>query len=233
MNSRSQVFCVWAGILCPIIMFIGLTIAGFFPPQSPTMTANEVAAFYQQHANSVRVGMIFVQIAGALYAAISAVVSAQMRRIEHRETPVLSYAQLALGASGVLFFVLPALLWVTASFNPERAPEITQAFHSAAYLIFVGGWAPFTLQEIIFGLLIISDKSSTPIFPRWLGFLNIWIGLLIVPAAVMPLFKIGPFAWDGVLAYWLPGGVFSLWFYVVAYQLLKAVKRQAQQTGRT
>lgn len=228
MNSRSQIYCVWLGVMCPIVMFAGLTLAGYFPPQSPTMTADEVAAFYQQNHTKILVGMIFVQIAGALYGVLSAVVSAQMRRIEHRETPALSYAQLALGAAGTLFFILPAMLWVTAAFYPDRSPEITQAFHSAAYLIFVGGWAPFTLQEIIFGFLIISDKNPKPIFPRWLGFCNIWIGIMIVPAAVMPLFKLGPFAWDGVLAYWVPGGVFSLWFYIMAYHLIKAVKQQAR-----
>jgi hypothetical protein len=30
-------------------------------------------------------------------------------------------------------------------------------------------------------------------------------------------FKAGPFAWNGLLAFWVPGGLFSIWFYVVAY----------------
>ena len=231
MNTRSQMMCAWAGVICPTIMFGGLWIAGYFPPQSPMMTSADVTAFYTANGGNVRFGMIWVQIAGALYAAFAAGISAQMRRIEHPKTPVLVYAQLAMGAATVLFFVMPAMFFIAASFRPERSPDVTQALHDLGWLVFVGVWAIGSLENIIIGLLVISDKNPTPVFPRWLGFLNIWMALLFVPAAIMPFFKQGPFAWDGLLAYWIPATVFGAWFYIMAFQVMKAVRQQEAAEG--
>jgi hypothetical protein len=227
MNAKSQMLAAWCGILCPMLMFGGLIAAGFFPPMTPNMTAEQVAAFYQQHGNGVRFGMIWVQISGAMYAVFASGISAQMRRIEHRAAPVLSYAQLALGAATVLAFVVPALVWIAASFRPERSPEVTQTLNDVAWLIFVGVWAIGAVENLIIGFLIIADKKSQPVFPRWIGFLNIWIALLFIPASIMPFFKTGPFAWDGLLAFWIPATVFGIWFFAMAIYLMKAVKQQA------
>jgi hypothetical protein len=227
LNTRSQILCAWAGILCPTLMFPGLILAGYFPPQSPLMTMTEVADFYQQNGNNVRGGMILVQIAGALYGAFAAGISAQMRRIEHRDAPALSYAQLAMGAATIIFFIVPAMMWISASFRPERALDVTQALHDMGWLMFVGIWAVGSLENVIIGFLIIADRSAQTVFPRWLGFFNLWIAVLFMPAAIMPFFKTGPFAWNGILAYWIPATVFGLWFYVMGFQLIKAARRQA------
>ena len=229
MNTRSQMLSAWCGVLCPTLMFAGLIIAGFFPPMSPDMTADQVSAFYKEHAVDVRFGMIWVQIAGALYAVFAAAISAQMRRIEHRSAPVLSYAQLACGAATVIFFVVPAMLWIGASFRPERSAEATQTLNDLAWLMFVGIWAVGFVENLIIGFLVIADKNPTPVFPRWIGFMNIWIALLFIPAAIMPFFKTGPFAWDGLLAFWIPATVFGAWFYVMAVYVMKAIKQQAAQ----
>lgn len=46
-------------------------------------------------------------------------------------------------------------------------------------------------------------------------------------------FKTGSFAWNGLLAFWVPGGLFSIWFYVVGYYLIKAVKQQETEPAMT
>ena len=230
MNTRSQLCLAWAGILCPTIMFAGLWIGGYFPPQSPMMTAQEVADFYQQNGSQVRVGMIMIQIAGGLYACFAAGISAQMRRIEYRHTPGLSYAQLALGSAVVLAFLIPAFFFIGASFRPERAPEVTQALHDMGWLIFVGVVVLNILENVVIGFLIISDKRAEPVFARWVGFANFWIALLLVPGLIMPFFKTGPFAWNGLLSYWLPAFAFGGWFYFMAYHVIKAIKRQTPES---
>ena len=41
-------------------------------------------------------------------------------------------------------------------------------------------------------------------------------------------FKIGPFAWNGLLGWWPGASVFCLWYYVAFYVMLKAVKEHGQ-----
>ena len=96
MNTRSQIVCAWCGYLCPIFMFAGLwPAAGFFPPTAPTVGAQDIAALYQANLTGIRVSSILFIIAGALFGAFAASIAAQMRRMETRATPVLTYGQLA------------------------------------------------------------------------------------------------------------------------------------------
>jgi len=211
-------------------MFVGLwPAAGFFPPHLPSASAAEIAAIYQRDAVGIRFGMILILIAGALYAPLTAAIAAQMRRIEYRATPVLSYLQLAAGTASIMLFVIPAMIWTAAAYRPERTPEITQALNDLGWLFFV---MPFILgftQNLALGFTIIGDKRAKPVFPRWVGFFNFWIALLFVPGGLVTFFKTGPFAWNGVIAFWIPAAIFGPWFFIVSIYVMKAARQQAAE----
>ncbi len=228
MNAKSQILCAWCGILCPLVMFAGLwPAAGFFPPHLPTASADEIAAIYQAHATGIRFGMILILIAGALYGPFTASITAQMRRIEHRATPVLSYAQFGAGIASILLFLIPALIWSVAAYRPERSPEITQALNDIGWFFFVMPFVLAFVQNLALGFTIIGDKRARPVFPRWVGFFNFWIALLFVPGCLLTFFKTGPFAWNGLIAFWLPACIFGPWFFVVSIYVIKAARQQA------
>jgi hypothetical protein len=44
----------------------------------------------------------------------------------------------------------------------------------------------------------------------------------------MFFFKTGPFAWNGLLAFWLPISAFAVWFVVIFLVLKKAIYREAE-----
>lgn len=227
-NVRSQIVCAWCGILCPIMMFIGIwPAAGFFPPHLPSAGAAEIAAIYQQNATGIRLGMIFILIAGALFGAFTASIAAQMRGMENRTTPVLTYTQLAAGISSMLLFIIPALVWSVAAYRPERSPEITQALNDIGWFFFVMPFVLAFLQNLAIGFAVLGDKASQPVFPRWLGFFNFWLALLYVPGCLVTFFKGGPFAWNGLLAFWVPASVFGAWFFVMSIYVMKAARQQA------
>ena len=227
MNKQTQIFFAWCGFICPVFMFAGLwPAAGFFPPTLPTAGAQEIADLYKANLSGIRVASMLFIIAGALCGAFGAGIAAQMRRMETRKTPVLTYGQLAGAIPQTLFFILPGLIWTVAAFRPDRNPEITQALNDLGWFIFI---MPFTLpflQNVCLGFAIINDKNPKPVMPRWVGYFNFWLAVLYVPGIFITMFKTGPFAWNGLLAFWVPGGLFSVWFYVMGYQLIKAAKQQ-------
>jgi hypothetical protein len=93
-----------------------------------------------------------------------------------------------------------------------------------AWIMFLGIVSTFVVQLIVIGFAILCDRRTAPVFPRWVGYLNLWMALLFTPATVLIFFKSGPFAWDGLLVWWLPFAAFVLWFPVNTFFLLKAVR---------
>jgi hypothetical protein len=80
---------------------------------------------------------------------------------------------------------------------------------------------PALLQLAAIGFAILGDTSPKPVFPRWIAYLNFWVAILFQPGALVPLFKHGPFAWDGLLAFWMPLGVLGIWVVVMFVALLR------------
>ena len=228
MNTKSQLLCAWCGIVFLVLFTIGwVLLARFLPPPSPALSANEVAAIYQQNTGAIRFGLMLAMIAGGLTAPWVAVIANQMKRIEG-DSPVLTYTMLVAGAAGILVLVLPAMTWTVAAFRPDRNPELIMLLNDFGWIFFVMTFSPFFVQNLVIGLAIFADKADTPVFPRWLGYFNIWVAILLVPGGLITFFKTGPFAWDGIIAFWLPLVVFFGWFVVMFIALLKTIKQQAQ-----
>jgi hypothetical protein len=228
MNLTSQRLCAWAGLLVVPMLLIGLgPAAGFLPPPPPTDTADQVAAIYRERATGIRIATLLILFSGAFYAAITAAITVQMRRMEHRVTPVLTMLQLICGATVVVLFIAVAVSWAAAAFRPERDPQLVMLLNDLGWFWFLMTVSTPALQNIALGCAILGDRSATPVMPRWLGFFVLWIAVLFTPGAMLIFFKTGPFAWDGLLAFWVPLFAFGGWFLVMGVQLLKAIGRQA------
>lgn len=231
MNATSQRACVAAGPLCVVLMVLGLwPTAGFFPPMPPGLSADEIAAIYADRAVGIRIATVIFLIAGACYAAFTAAVAAQTRRMETRATPVLTYLQITCGAVVTVLFVAVAVNWSLAAFRPERSPEITQMLNDLGWFWFLFTATVPALQLMALGFAILGDKAAQPVLPRWLGYVNLWIAVLFLPGVLLTFFKAGPFAWNGLFVFWIPAAAFGLWFLVVAGPMFGAIRRQEAES---
>ena len=89
----------------------------------------------------------------------------------------------------------------------------------------------FIVQNFAIGFAILGDQRTHPIFPRWLGFFNLWVAVLFIPRGLLTFFKTGPFAWNGLFVWWIPFLVFFTWYLLMFYMLRGVVLRQAEDTG--
>jgi hypothetical protein len=55
------------------------------------------------------------------------------------------------------------------------------------------------------------------------AYFNIWVGLLFVPGGVSYFFRTGPFAWCGLLAFWVAAGAFFVWLLVMPWVTVKSI----------
>jgi len=229
MNVKTQIACVWCGLLFVVLLTLGwIVIAGLVPLPSPALGADELAAFYRENTGRIRFGTLIAMFSMSLTIPWIAVIAVQMRRTEG-EFPVLTYTQLVAGAVTVAILTVPTLMWTTVAFRPERDPQLILLMSDFSWLMFIMTFPPFFVQLVAIGAAIIGDKATRPVFPRWVGYFNVWVAILFLPGGLVTFFKSGPFAWNGLLAFWMPVTVFFLWYVVMFKALLTAIRQTPRQ----
>lgn len=225
MNYQYQRFGVWSGIAFFFAFFAACILGGFIPPPSPHMTGAELVAKFQGNKAGVGVAMMLGYLGALLLVPWSAVISLQMWRIEGR-MPMLSLTAFGAGIANAVAFYMPFIFWSGAFYRADQNPELVRLLNDTTWLEFVMLYTPFAFQTMAIAIVGLSEKSATPTFPRWFCFLSIWVTILVIPGGFAIFFDQGPFAWNGLIAFWIPVTVFTIYFCAIVPLLFKAIKRQ-------
>jgi hypothetical protein len=168
------------------------------------------------------------EIRPEFYFYFTTAIAGQTRRIEGR-APVLTYLQLGAIGAGVMVLILPWCFWEAAAFRPLRDASGIYLLNDVGWIIFTFAWPPFTAQLFAIGLSILCDTRTKPVYPRWLGYFNIWVALTIVPDNMVVLFKHGAFDWRGFFPYWFPFILWGVWALVMMVMTTKAINQEASE----
>lgn len=231
-NRRMQMACVWTGP----VMIIGwvaafVVLARFIPPPSPGLAPDAVVDLYREHTTAIRLGLMITLFASALLVPFAAVITAQMRRIEGPRS-VMGWTQLISAGLLSLEFIIPLMIWQTAAYRlDDTSAEIVRMLNDLGWIMFVGVISSAVVQFGSIGLAILSEEGESGVFPRWAGYFNLWVAVLVIPAGVVPFFKDGPFAWDGAFAFFLPLAVFAAWITVMTVLLRRAIETDPGTSG--
>jgi hypothetical protein len=232
MRATTLRWCNWSGWAFLLFWLVGFVFcAHVVPPPSPNESADQIAEFYRANTGGIRFGLMLPLFASPLYASWSAALAAQMMRVRAAH-PVMADLQLLLGGLTVLVFMIPALLLEIAAFRPERSPETIQALNDIPWMMFIGMGATAILQPFVVGVVILQDRSGgAPVFPRWVGYFNIWTAILFLPGPLCVFFKTGPLAWDGLFTWWIPFVLFAAWMVVMLVMIPKAIRTDTSDSG--
>jgi hypothetical protein len=230
MNRTAQLVCAWAGpIMCFVWVVSFIALAGFIPPPSPLRGPDATLQMFHDHALAIRLGLILTLFASALLVPWCAVIAVQMSRIEGRR-PVLAIVQLASGSLLSLEFIVPLMVWQTAAYRPTRERiQFVYMLNDMGWLMFVAVISSAILEILAFGAVILMDTRAHPLFPRWSGYFTLWAALLLAPAGIVPLFKDGPFAWNGLFGFYIPLFVFCSWVLTMTWLLCKTINRDVAE----
>jgi len=222
MSAKNQVACAWVSIVCVGLLAIGFfLVTGYVPPPKANASAEEIADFYRDNADRLRAGLLITFVAWAGWGALTAAIAVQMTRIEGKR-PVLAVLQLASGIAGWACLLIPTMLLAAATFRPGRSPELTQTLHDLGWITAFMAITPFIVQAVAIGAATLQDTSDTPVYPRWLGYLSFWVALLFAPGGLLIFFKTGPFAYHGLLVFWVPFVVFGAWILILSWAARRA-----------
>ncbi|KAI0891004.1 membrane protein [Annulohypoxylon nitens] len=205
--SDSQFFqyaCIYSAIPLGICTLGGLLAPMFFPPLSPSLTAEETVQYYRDHEKGIQAGAVLLQWASVFYLAFTIAISNQLQRIPNLHYTVKALQVVAGGLSSLCFLFIGIVL-ALASYRLKRNVEITQALNDLFWFLTVMASPPFIAQYFAFGYAILTDNSTRPQFPKLAGVLNMIVCVLFIPQSVsVHLVKTGPVAWDGVVSFWIP-----------------------------
>lgn len=232
MNIGAQKAFAWGGPFCALMFGVGLFIMGFIPPPSPSLSAQEIAAIYQHDFLSIRFGVLLSLIGLSGWGAYVVVISVQLLRIKGIDR-LGALTHLATGSTGPLTVMIPLMLIGICSYRPERDPALTYMLNDAVWLCFMLPFPLFLTQFTAFAISVLSDKSATPVFPRWTAYFCLWAGLLFALGVFALFVKSGPFAWSNLFPFWLGGGSFFLWLVCLTPWLLKAIDQEAREQGES
>ncbi|MHA7652776.1 hypothetical protein ACX9NE_19940 [Mycobacterium sp. ML4] len=227
-RSDGELILLWTlPVTAAIWLAAFLLFPGFNPPMSPTMSAEQVAAFYRDpaHLPEIRYSMIIFNWFGVCLVPVLTLIVMQIRRMAHR-TPIFSYAMLGCVAGAPTLFLVADVCWLLAAFRPERSPELTQLLNDFAWITFTI-LVPFLIgQSVILCLAIYFDDQPQPVFGRWVAHFNLLVAVALMPAAFTGVSLSGPLAWDGVLSFWVKNVAIGAWIVVMGIVLARAIYRE-------
>jgi len=222
----------WCGVGYVIFLLVGWwVVGGFFPLQSPSESAAQIAAFFRGNTVAIRLGMVIVMWGAALFIPFTATIADYVAKIEGRSGPLAKTFLLSGYANAMLTFY-PPLIWIANTFRAaERPDDMIFMFNDLAWLQFVGGLALIMPMFVVIAFVAFNDTSRAPVFPRWCGWASVMTFLLFLPDQMLFFFKSGPFAWNGLFAFWVPLAVFCGWFFMMVYLIRRHILGESVGTA--
>src|SRR5262245_21528814 len=227
-RADGELLLLWTlPVLGAIWISAFLLFPGFVQPMSPTLSAEDVAAFYRdpEKLPRIRYSMIVFNWFAVGLVPILALIALQIRRMAHR-TPIFSYALIACAAGGPTIFLMANLFWLLAAFRPERDPQLTLLLNDLAWVTFASQVGFLIAQSVILALAIYLDRRARPVFGRWVAHFNLVVAAALLPASFVGLARGGAIAWDGLLTFWVRNVAIGLWIVVMGVVLGRAIQRQ-------
>ncbi|MCW3040945.1 MAG: hypothetical protein JWM31_2850 [Solirubrobacterales bacterium] len=224
-SERYELFGAWCAPIFTLLTAIGfLGLSHMYDPAAAHLSPVELSAFYADRHVAVEVGMSLLCVGTAFLAIFSVQLGIELWRIEGRS--ILMSASQALGGFGVVMLIfISCCLWIGAAYRAGNAdPDVTVALNDAAWFGFLVGWVMLALQMATTAAITLHDKRADPLVPRWFSWAAAVGAVLLVTANGCAVTKTGPFAWDGVLGYYLPMAIWGTWLDGHAVLVRRAVR---------
>lgn len=213
LTRKTNLFGAWCVIAYIVLLFFGwFVVAGFLPLHSPSAGAEEIASFLRGDVTRIRIGMIMVMWSAAVFLPFTATVADYVAGVEGRYGPLAITTALAGYANTMLTFY-PPLWWITSTWRAaERSAETLYLLNDIAWLQFIGGLSVIMPMFVTVAVAAWNDTSARPALPRWCAYASILAFILMLPDQILFFFKSGPFAWNGLISFWLVVSALCLWW---------------------
>ncbi len=224
-KKLDQLLCFWSvPVFYLLFGVVFVPLSWMMPPRPPDNSMDGILAFMQS-PNLLVASTVYVLTWGMAAIVTGGVYMTQLRRMS--VSPVLRYCffigQTAGAIVGALF---PMFCFGLGAFRPGYDPEILAMLYDFGYLAFIGSLGCFCLPWMTLALSILLDRNR--IIPKWVGYWTVWQYVTELLVASCWIAKTGPFAWNGLLAFWFNMCIFVPWQFIIYFYIYKAIKHQPE-----
>jgi hypothetical protein len=226
-NQKFDQWICWWSIPIFYLLFglIFVYFAKLMPPPAPGLSQDEIVAFIRANAGDSLIAWVLLMLSQGFGSLSNGIILVQMQRMK-RLSQVMSYTYLAaLAVAALPGCMYCGFMFAAASFRPDRDPRLIAMLYDMGLLSFVGCLGCFVTQYMVFAIAIFLDPRQ--VFPKWLAYMSIWGAVTEFVAAPIWIFRNGPYAWDGLIAFYLGTIIFVVWEICLVVGLYKASRRQA------
>lgn len=207
----------WSGIAWVTLCGGGFFASGLLPVWTPSTDPSELATHLSELKYQIMVGMLMVLAAGVTFLLSWSLTFAYQVRKYANPSPLAFYVLTLVGFLGALIGMMCGVVGSAMAFRVDTlAPETTQLLYDLIWFLFLIPWPPFMLWQLVSGFAILSDTNRQTMFPRWLGYYSIWASAMEMLSALCVFFYNGPFSYNGLVTFWVPGVSFFIWVLVLA-----------------
>jgi hypothetical protein len=225
-SQKMGLWCTWIFSALTVVGWLG--IAHFYQPAPADLGLEATKAWFsEEHRMGTIIGCTIFYIACAFLVPGSIQFGIMLAKIEGR-WPLWSITVAVGGIFISLIIFFNACAWIVAAYRPETGADVIQALSDWAWMAFLLGWAYLAMEMFASAIVEFQDKRPEPMIPRWLTWLTVAGGVSLVTAAGPAFFKSGPFAYHGLLGFYVPMAVWGLYLNLTAWYMYKALDRERE-----
>lgn len=223
-KKLDQWICFWS-----VPFFFGLfglvfvPLSWMMPPQSPESSLSTITEFMQ--SRNILIACVILVLSYGLAPVSNAMYLGQMKRMS--VSPVFRFVMMVGSIAGsIVGMLFPLFCFGLGAFRPDYDPAVLAMLYDFGYLAFIGSLGCFCVMWMSLGLAILLDRNN--VLPKWLGYYTVWQYVSELVVAPVWIAKSGPFAWDGILAFWFAMAIYVPWQFIVYVCIFRAIRDQPE-----
>jgi hypothetical protein len=204
--------------------------AGWFPPPREDWDLPTVVRFFVDNSVRIRIGMGVAAFVSGLYLLWTMAIARVMRKLEGTTSAPLTIIQICGGFGTCMAIIFFSILWSVAGFEAsvrDADPHTIQLLNDTGWIAFDLVGIPTMAQMGALGVVLLGrrDSGAPQLMPRWVAYLSFLVTLSFLEVLLLLFFKTGPFAWHGVVTYYVILIGFFAWMAAVSHHVLKALRQ--------
>lgn len=233
-NIASQKYALYCNFVFVFLTVVGwLGIAHFWAPAPADLGLEATKMWFSEtYRWQTIIGCTLFYIAAGFLTPGSIQFAIMLSKIEGRY-PVWSVTTGVCGIFISIIIFFNCCAWIVCAYRGETSADVIQSWYDWSWFAFLLGWIYLIIEMVATGVVELMDRREVPMIPRWFTWFTFASGATLVTAAGPAFFKSGPFAYHGLLAFYLPVLIWGVYIAGTTFFMIKALDRAAITSATT